>query len=961
MHMSIKKFMISGVVMFFTFFMTLPFHHEVFAVPSNPFPQPYMQANGNEITIVGRGDEFFSWVEDGNGYVIAYDDNSGNWCYAYVSGDNRVLPGQEVAGGAAIMGLMGGAPSRITAFDLLPVIEGTDFSANDFEIPSIAPRVGISPYGLKNMNPSILVILIEFNDAAIVKGMDFWRDQFFGNEQGQLNHYFDEASGGKFQFKGLPLNNGANAVISAGLPPGVSGIEFFDGVAKVRLNKNHPTFDAGNNVLAVDIREAFDAIKGYIDFTPFGGANLHSGYIKSDDLTVYTVIAGWERANPVNNDPRRVHAHARSSRLAGDKNILSIDYNTLYLQSFATQGEIHSGNMDANANISGVGVTAHELGHSLGLPDLFDTTGISNGIGPYSIMGSGSWGYASGQTIASQTPTHFDAWSKVELGFATPIEISANEYWIGNVHSIEGNNGRDYNILKLTSEEDPLQYFLVENRGITGYDAGFFYFGIQESNGNNGGIMIYHIDESRRGANGILTNANWERRAVDVEEADGSRILRGRVQSANQYQFYNHFFSGTHYEKRTDTWAQNPFGSFGGRSGTFNAFNDFTAPNTNFYCNTSNTQTIASGIELTVNSARGAAMEVEVGVYNAIHVLGGAVTIDGGAVFGETLTAVTTGLVPVPDMGFAGFGALSYQWERDGTDIPGAVSETHTLTQADIHHVITVTVSAENCLGSVTSGPTAPVEKAPQNAPVMLTGMISDDGHTYTYTAIITPAAPNAQFKMDGGEWQGYGTFSGIAPGITAAHTFYARYGETPTHKPSGESATGLIHFPRLNRPQPTIAFTLSGDWEHDGVTITVASPAIGAEYSLDGINYSTANPIHIAPGISAVTLYARLYETAAYNATSSAFRHIDFTVPIYPVSMVMVINGDEGTAYPLQYLSLIPSLREYAARMFVLGRALYFYDAGAQSWYEISRGATVDMMRVEELPGFHYEIFIPG
>ncbi len=64
-----------------------------------------------------------------------------------------------------------------------------------------------------------------------------------------------------------------------------------------------------------------------------------------------------------------------------------------------------------------VGVFAHEFGHDLGLPDLYDTSGGSeNGTGFWTLMSSGSW--ASYATDSLDTaPTHMGSWEKLVLGW----------------------------------------------------------------------------------------------------------------------------------------------------------------------------------------------------------------------------------------------------------------------------------------------------------------------------------------------------------------------------------------------------------------------------------------------------------------------------------------------------------------------------------------------------------------
>lgn len=63
----------------------------------------------------------------------------------------------------------------------------------------------------------------------------------------------------------------------------------------------------------------------------------------------------------------------------------------------------------------GVGVFAHEFGHDLGLPDLYDYTG-ENGTGFWTLMSSGSWLSDGSEDIGSR-PSHMGAWEKFQLGW----------------------------------------------------------------------------------------------------------------------------------------------------------------------------------------------------------------------------------------------------------------------------------------------------------------------------------------------------------------------------------------------------------------------------------------------------------------------------------------------------------------------------------------------------------------
>ena len=99
--------------------------------------------------------------------------------------------------------------------------------------------------------------------------------------------------------------------------------------------------------------------------------------------------------------------------------------------------------------------------------------------------------------------------------------------------------------------------------------------------------------------------------------------------------------------------------------------------------------------------------------------LAGIVSITGTAKYGEELTANTSGITS-PDP----LGELTYQWKRGATDI-GTNSSTYTITSADIGETITVTVSATNYIGGLTSAATATVGKATPTIDSLLDVVIS--------------------------------------------------------------------------------------------------------------------------------------------------------------------------------------------------------------------------------------------
>ena len=246
--------------------------------------------------------------------------------------------------------------------------------------------------------------------------------------------------------------------------------------------------------------------------------------------------------------------------------------------------------------------------------------------------------------------------------------------------------------------------------------------------------------------------------------------------------------------------------------------------------------------------------------------LGGTVTITGTAKFGQTLMAVASGLTSTPS---TALGTLSYQWKRGVVNI-GANSSTYQLVQADIGQTITVTVTAANCTGEVTSAATAAVAKADgPAAPASVTGSYTGNGTAFAYT--IAPIT-SAEYSKDSTNWQDSNVFTGFTT-ASPATTFYARIKATATHKAGEAGNTGPVVFVKLDdRVAPALNYTVSGGSFPKTITITTVP---GAEYQFNSEGYGTTNT-YISNSAENVTLYIRLAETATHNASPVSSATID-------------------------------------------------------------------------------------
>lgn len=161
----------------------------------------------------------------------------------------------------------------------------------------------------------------------------------------------------------------------------------------------------------------------------------------------------------------------------------------------------------SGSSIGRIGVIAHELGHFLGLPDLYDTDESNgNGIGSFCLMAN-SWGFDSSQKY----PPTISAWGKIELGWLEPTIISdTGLYTIDAATSTPVAYRVDYNFPQG-------EYLLIENRQKMGYDLKM----------PQGGLIIYHIDETVKDHNveGFPGQTDWPQNGkhyrVAVLQADG--------------------------------------------------------------------------------------------------------------------------------------------------------------------------------------------------------------------------------------------------------------------------------------------------------------------------------------------------------------------------------------------------------------------------------------------------------
>jgi M6 family metalloprotease-like protein len=187
--------------------------------------------------------------------------------------------------------------------------------------------------------------------------------------------------------------------------------------------------------------------------------------------------------------------------------------------------------------LGAVGTVVHEFGHILNLPDLYDITGWSNGVGAFDLMGTGGWvGSPAAGAPEGTIPANMGAWTRYVLGWATPTVVTSAESLLTLRASAVDTT--QYGVVDQTMLKVPIsetEFFLIENRqqdivqkdtividaedGVPIYvDNGEYDFFLPAS-----GIAIWHVDDNVVDAYfaSNTMQVDPQHKGVDLEEADG--------------------------------------------------------------------------------------------------------------------------------------------------------------------------------------------------------------------------------------------------------------------------------------------------------------------------------------------------------------------------------------------------------------------------------------------------------
>lgn len=437
------------------------------AVPAKKLQKVITLANGTQVSVELRGDEYLSWWEgtDGTAYrTTATDEN------VFEAFD---LEAQKPAAAARRARTEQGRVARLAR--VKNSLKGADDKMRGLGGDHITYK------GVKKG----LVVLVDFKNKKFADGHDleYYKNVINGKDftdeeegyVGSVRDYFLAQSNGQFELD-------------------------FDVVGPVTMSKNYGyygndgAYQKDEKVYEM-IKEASDAIQDQVNLKDYdwdgdGEADqvffLYAGLGQASGGTASTI---WPHESELRYWPCGV-----------------LSYSTGKINTYACANELQPETQGSSRYISaGIGTICHEFSHCLGFADMYDTTGGGGyGMSVFDVMDQGSY---NGNGFV---PCNYTAFERIYAGWVEPIEL-IDPATVKDMKSVS-DYGRPFIMYNYKNTNE---YFLLENRQNTGWDKGLY--------GSNG-LLIVHVNYvPSRWANNSVNSSAEKIQCCTVVNADGSR------------------------------------------------------------------------------------------------------------------------------------------------------------------------------------------------------------------------------------------------------------------------------------------------------------------------------------------------------------------------------------------------------------------------------------------------------
>lgn len=436
------------------------------AVPAKKLQKVITLANGTQVSVELRGDEYLSWWEgtDGTAYRATADDT------VFEAFD---LEAQKPAAAARRARAEQGRVARLAR--VKNSLKGADDKMRGLGGDHITYK------GVKKG----LVVLVDFKNKKFADGHDleYYKNVINGKDftdeeegyVGSVRDYFLAQSNGQFELD-------------------------FDVVGPVTMSKNYGyygndgAYQKDEKVYEM-IKEACDGIKDQVNLKNYDW----DGDGEADQ--VFFLYAGLGQAS--GGSAGTIWPHESELRY-WPCGVLS--YPTGKINTYACANELQPETQGSSRYISaGIGTICHEFSHCLGFADMYDTTGGGGyGMSVFDVMDQGSY---NGNGFV---PCNYTAFERIYAGWVEAIELESPAT-VKDMKSVS-DYGRPFIMYNYKNTNE---YFLLENRQNTGWDKGLY--------GSNG-LLIVHVNYvPSRWANNSVNASNEKIQCCTVVNADGSR------------------------------------------------------------------------------------------------------------------------------------------------------------------------------------------------------------------------------------------------------------------------------------------------------------------------------------------------------------------------------------------------------------------------------------------------------
>lgn len=440
------------------------------AVPAKKLQKVITLANGTQVSVELRGDEYLSWWEgtDGTAYrTTATDEN------VFEAFD---LEAQKPAAAARRARTEQGRVARLAR--VKNSLKGADDKMRGLGGDHITYK------GVKKG----LVVLVDFKNKKFADGHDleYYKNVINGKDftdeaegyVGSVRDYFLAQSNGQFELD-------------------------FDVVGPVTMSNNYGYYGGDkeyqkDNLVYEMIKEASDAIQDQVNLKDYDW----DGDGEADQ--VFFLYAGLGQAS--GGSASTIWPHESELRY-WPCGVLS--YSTGKINTYACANELQPVTQGSTNYISaGIGTICHEFSHCLGFADMYDTSGGGGyGMSVFDVMDQGSY---NGNGFV---PCNYTAFERIYAGWVEAIELDSPAT-VKDMKSVS-DYGRPFIMYNYKNTNE---YFLMENRQNTGWDEGLY--------GCNG-LLIVHVNyvPSRWINNTVNSSDQKIPQCCTVVNADGSREI----------------------------------------------------------------------------------------------------------------------------------------------------------------------------------------------------------------------------------------------------------------------------------------------------------------------------------------------------------------------------------------------------------------------------------------------------